>query len=323
MGQTYLFEPSPDGTEYGYIAKLESSQGQVEVPLTYNVSQANASFQIPSTLERQTIYKLSFVKRPVGTQSIDENLRRNEVQVSADEDNEMTFASNTLDGTITSSAEKDLYNSAFRTSQFGRFEEKMASMTNARDLFDIAIGNIAVIGKRGNLPETFDEIELRGKEGQTDPLVQVIASPENQWLKQHISPILYDQYPVDKDVSLSWRDPEVLGVKPLKGVKLTNDLGDYSLTDANVTTGSAPGRSGSFVVGYYLSFYGFRDYNDLRNQAAAKYLGNWSAAPQAVKNLLSVAGFMDLLEGEYPVEISYVLPGTSQPVFKQQLSIKY
>lgn len=111
--------------------------------------------------------------------------------------------------------------------------------------------------------------------------------------------------------------------KPLKGVKLTNDQGEYRLTDANVTAGSAPAKSGSIVFGYYLSWYGFKDFNDLRNQAAAKYLNDWSTAPAAAKNLLSAGGFVDLMSGNYPIEITYSLPGTNQVTYKSQVSIKY
>lgn len=323
MGQAYLFEPAQGDTPWEFLARFQHVNGQtVDVPLTYNVAQANATFEIPETLAKQSIYKLFFVKRPVSSGAIDQNLQRGEVTMNSGPDNEMSMASNTLEGTITNSAAKDLYSSAFRTSLFGRFEEKMATLSNMRDLFDVAIGNVAVIGKRGDLSETFDAIELEGKEGQTQPLVQVTASPENVWMKQYIGPMLYDQYPVDKEVTLSWRDPEILGVKPLKGVKLINDQGEYGLTDTNITNGSAPTKSGTVLLGYYLSYYSYKDFNDLRNQAAAKFLNDWTSAPPAAKNLLSVVGFVDLIEGDYPVEIIYALPGTNQVTYRREISIK-
>jgi hypothetical protein len=184
------------------------------------------------------------------------------------------------------------------------------------------VGNVAVIGKRGSINETFDEVELRGSEGQSKPLVQIVASPETEWMKEYIAPMLYDQYPVDKDVKILWRDPELLGVKPLKGVKLTNDQGEYRLTDTNVTVGTAPARSGSVLFGYYLSWYSFKDFSDLKNQAAAKFLNDWSAAPPAAKKLLSSGGFVDLMKGSYPIDITYSLPGTNQVTYRNQVSIK-
>lgn len=324
MGQSYLFEPTTDGKAWAFVARFQDAKGKVtEVPLTYHVGQANATFEIPKSLASQSIYKMFFVKRPASSSTVDQNLVRNEVTVTGDEDNEMTTTSNSLSGTLTNSVDKDLYSSVFRTSRFGTFQEKMATLSGQRDLFDVAVGNIAVIGKRGELSETFDIAELRGVEGKTDALVKVIASPETQWMKQYISPVLYDAYPVDPAVTLQWRRAEILGVKPLKGVKLTNDVvGDYTLTDAQVTLGTANSKSGSVLIGYYLSYYSFKDFNDLRNQAAAKYLTNWNSAPQAAKNLLSAGGFVDLLAGDYPVEISYSLPGTDQVTYKQQIVIR-
>jgi hypothetical protein len=323
MGQSYLFEQATGGTQWMFVARFQNVQGQqTDVPLTYNTGETLASFQIPSELSKQAIYKLTFVKRPASSGAIDQNVQRSQVTTNEGQDNEMTIASNTLQGTITQGIEKDLYASAFRTSQFGKFEEKIATLSNSRDLWDVAVGNIAVIGKRAELTETFDAIELKGKEGQTKSLVQVTASPENTWLKSYISPTLYDQYPSDKDVTITWREPETLGIKPLRGVSFTNDQGDYGLTDTNVTTGTAPVKSGSVLIGYYLSFYSFKDYHDLRNKAAAKFLKDMSGAPAGIKTLLT-SSFVDLIEGSYPVQIAYVLPGTNQVTYSKELTIKY
>jgi hypothetical protein len=324
MGQDYLFGSDKDGKTYQFIARFQPLQGQaIEVPLTYQTAQTTVSYEIPSALSRQAIYKLTFVKRPLTGGAVDQNLTRSEVKGNAGGDNEMTLASNNLQGVVANNVDKDIYTSAFRTSQFGKFEEKMNSMNNLRDVFDVAVGNIAVIGKRGELTETFDEVELKGKEGQTDPLVQVIASPENTWMRQYISPLLYDQYPMDNEIKINWRTPEVLGVKPLKGVTLVNDQGGYSLTDAQITTGSASSKGGSVVLGYYLSYYTFRDYYDLRNQAGAKYMSNWNSAPPAARRLLTAPSFTGLIEGDYPVTITYMLPGTHQVTYNREIRITY
>lgn len=324
MGQSYLFEADPDGATWSFNAKFQDSKGtSVEVPLNYDIGNATANFQIPQSLSKQTIYKIQFVKRPQAVGAVDQNAERSDVIVNTGNENETTVASNSLDGTILQNVEKEIYKSAMRTSQFGTFAEKWATFTNEKDQFDIATGNIAVIGKRGNINETFDEVELRGREGQSKPLVQVIASPETLWMKNIISPLLYDEYPTDPNVIISWRDPQVLGVKPLKGVKLINDLGDYRLTDANVSVGTASLKNGSILFGYYLSWYGLNDFNDLRNQAASRYLLELSTAPPAVKRLLSARSFTGLLRGTYPVEIIYSLPGTDKVTYQNQISIKF
>ncbi|HEY9005393.1 MAG TPA: hypothetical protein VIM75_04620, partial [Ohtaekwangia sp.] len=218
--------------------------------------------------------------------------------------------------------EKQIYSSAFRASQFATFSEKWTALGSGQDAFDVAKGNVAVIGKRMNTIESFDDYELMGKDGSA-PLVQVTASPDNAWLKNIISPLLYDLYPYDKDVTISWRKPEDLGIKPLKGVKLTGSVDPFKLTDSNVAAGNTPPTSGSVLIGYYLSYYVYWDYSDLTNKACAKYLNNWSSRPEGVKRLMAETGYTDLLQGNYPVDIKYTLPGADKPNFTTQTSIKF
>jgi hypothetical protein len=321
-GQEYLFRKTEGTTSWDFIARFKDNKGKInEVPLTYDVAQAKASFNFP-TLEKQAIYTITFIKKPQSSGAVDQNVQRQQVTVDAGEGNEMTTNSNTLEGTVTQNVEKEIYASAFRASQFSTFSEKWAALGNGQDAFDVAKGNVAVIGKRMNAQESFDEYELVGKEGMA-PLVQVAASPNNTWLKNTISPLLYDLYPYDKDITIDWRNPDVLGVKPLKGVKLTNSIDVFKLTDSNVTAGRVPATSGSVLIGYYLSYYVFWDYNDLLNKASAKYLNDWNSRPAGVKRLMVDAGYTDLLEGSYPVDIKYTLPGADKPNFTTQVSIKF
>jgi hypothetical protein len=249
-------------------------------------------------------------------------VQRSQTTKTGEEGNEMTMASNTLEGTITQEVEKEIYTQVFRTSKFATFNEKWVSLGNGTDLFDVARGTVAVIGKRSNTAEAFDEFELQGKPN-VKPLVQVSASPENPWLKNVISPMLYDLYPYDPEIKMEWRQPEDLGVKPLKGVKLSNNVDLFKLTDANVTSGTAPSKSGTVLIGYYLSYYSFWDYSELINKVSAKYLDNWTTRPEGVKRLFSVRGYTDLLEGNYPVDVVYTLPGTNQVTFRGQVQIKF
>lgn len=322
-GQDYLFVENEDDIQWEFVARFKDNRGKVsEMPLRYNKSTSTLTFAFPAEFEKQSIYNLSFLKRPKAQMNVDKNVHRSDLMVQSDEDTEISIASTTLEGAITQSVEKDIYASVFRTSQFPRFNNKMNAINMSEDMFDVARGNVAVIGKRLHTQETLDEFELRGKEGG-QPLVQVIASPENHWFKTIISPALYDLYPHDKEIEIEWRDPTVLGVKPLKGVKLTSDMGNFQLTDMEVAAGRAAEKRGSMLIGYYLSYYAFWDYEDLLNKAAKKYLDNWKTRPEGIRRLLATTGYTDLLEGEYPVDITYTLPGINEVTYKDQLSIKF
>jgi hypothetical protein len=322
-GQEYLFPKTEEGKTWNYVVRLKDNRGKLsEVPLTYNAAETTAHFSFPSTLEKESIYTLSFIKRPQQSGAIDQNVQRNETKTDNGDGNEMSMASNTLEGTITQEVEKEIYSQVFRTSKFATFNEKWTSLGNGTDQFDVAKGNIAVIGKRVNTTEAFDEFELQGKEN-IEPLVQVSASPENPWLKNVISPLIYDSYPYDSEIKIEWRKPEVLGVKPLKGVKLSNSVEMFKLTDANVSSGTASSKSGSVLVGYYVSYYSYWDYSELINKVSARYLDNWGSRPESVKRLMAATGYTDLLQGNYPVDIIYTLPGTNQVTFKGQTQIKF
>jgi hypothetical protein len=319
MGQEYLFKQG-EGAQWDFMARFQGPNSSIEVPLTYNASESMATFAIPQNLPLRTVYKFSFVKKPKAG-AIDQNLKRTEVKKETGQNSEVNVASNSLEGTITQSVDKDIYTSAFRTSQFGKFEEKINSLANTNDQFDVAIGNVAVIGQRGNMPEVFDELELKGRDIDSQPLVQVIASPNNVWLKDKISPWLYDPYAsFGNGVEIKWRKPEELGIKPLKGVTLINDMGNFKLQESNVTSLTAPVRSGTVLIGYYLSYYSYWDFNELSNQAARLSISNKSSAP--IKTLLA-SNYVDLLRGSYPVDIRYFLPGAKEPSYTKTIQIQF
>jgi hypothetical protein len=325
VGQDYLFTTkTEDGVSWDFIARFkDKKKGTItDVPLTYETAKANAAFDMPATLSREAVYTLTFIKRPQSSGAIDKNVNRSEVTTTSGDGNETSVASNTLEGTVTQDIEKELYSTAFRTSQFGKFEEKIASLQNGNDIHDIAVGMTAIIFKRSTLKETFDDIELRGKGDSNAPLVQITATADNPWMKDYVAPLIYNTYPVDKDVTIEWRRPEELGVKPLKGVVLLNDAGNYKLTDANVTSGFAPTKTGTVVLGYFVSYYATHDYSELLNKAGA-ILANNPNPPAGVKHILA-GTYSDLIKGyNYPVEISYTLPGATEPNFKKQVTIKY
>ncbi len=324
-GQAYLFQSAQGEPAWDYVARFKDNRGKVsDVALTYNTAEASVNFNFPATFEKQTVYSLTFIKKPKAVNAVDQNVQRSTVQLSGGEGNEVATSSNTLEGTITQGVEKDIYKTAFRTSQYGSFAEKWQAtgMGSGQDLFDVATGYVAVIGKRSTTNEAFDQFELLGKENN-QPLVQVRASAENSWFKNTMSPLLYDLYPYDADVTISWRNPNELGVKPLKGVKLTNNIESFTLTEEQILAGTAGSKNASVLIGYYLSYYSFWDYTELLNKAAGKYLDNWNGRPEGIRRLMAATGYTDLITGSYPVDVTYTLPGKTSPTFSTQVSIKF
>lgn len=323
IGQAYLFQAKGE-ERWTYLARFTDPTGSaLETTVAYSDGESMVRFAIPDALKNQTVYSISLIKRPESQGSIDSNVRRESISKNVGDNNEVNIASTVLTGTATQKIEKEIYASAFRTSKFNNFTEKWTSLSGNQNLFGIATGNIALIGKSGNLQETFDEFDLNGYTNRNQPLVQVIASPNNNWLTQGMGPILYDTYPADPTVVITNRNTEILGVKPLKAVRLTNDQQEYyKLSDANLSSGTTSPQNGGVKLLYYLSFTGFNDFVELRNKAARVAMAG-STVSAGVQKILSAQGYIDLISGTYPVDIKYVLPGTNEVTSQNQISIEF
>jgi hypothetical protein len=311
QGQAYLFT-SPPSEKWTFLVRFTDPKGsKLETTLNYNEGEAMARFPLPDQLRSQTVYTMSLIKRPESAESIDSNIKR-ETIAKQSAGSEVNIASNTLTGTLTQKIEKEIYASAFRTSRFKTFGEKWEALTGTQNLFDVAIGNIAVIGKSGSMQETFDEFELNGYPNRHQPLVQTVATSESSWMQLTMGPLLYDNYPVTPEVTITRRNTDVLGIVPLKAVRLTNFQNSYSLSDNDISSGISLERAGRIKLMYYLSFIGFSDFSELRDKAARIAINSSQTMPPGVQKLLSVQGYTDLTAGDYPIEVKYVLPGVNQ-----------
>lgn len=324
VGQSYLFPAATNGTPLAYTARFEQPSGaKIDVPISYNSAEAQVNFDMPATLAAQTVYKFNFMRVPRSSGEVDSNVTRSTVSMNGGESgNEVNVASNSLEGSLTQGIEKSIYNSGFRTSKFNTFNEKWSALTAPQDLFDVAVGNVVLIGKEFMSQESFDDFEIKGFENHHKELVHVSAGAEASWLQQKIGPMLYDAYPVDAAVTITHRDADSLGLKPLGAVRLYNVQGSYVLNDNNITSGTAVAQSGPVKFLYYLSFISFRDFDELRNKGAAVLISGKPVAPGVTK-LMGYTGYVDLLPGGYPVNVSYVLPGVNRVTTEKRINIQF
>jgi hypothetical protein len=329
-GQKYLFESSdPSGSSWRFVARFASvGRPVIEANLSYNEGERAAEYDIPAGLEGNKVYKLTLVKVPQTTADISSNVSRSDKKIETGVDSvEVNVASSQVTSTLTGSGEKELYQIQFRASQYATFAAKIEGIQkNGNDLFDIAVGNIYVIGKKSFMEEDFDEYEIAGA-SRVSPLVSLSASLETPWLKDRIYPHLYELYPPASDVSLNWRVTTDLGIVPVKNVRLSKEtgLGNYKLTEAQASSGQLPSRSGEIVVGYYLSTTTFKDYDELRNNAMGNYLKIYEAGgvvPEGIRRLYATK-YSDIWSGKYPVDISYRLPGKNQVTTTTQIQIEF
>ena len=325
-GQPYLFTTTDAAGHYNLVARFTPLNGTtpVEKPFTYNEGDRTINFVISPDMALGTIYKLDFVKKPAANAANDRN-RTQQTQTSGNGDNSVSLTSNNLNGTITQDLEKNLYNSFFRTSTFAAFSDKWNELNSWQDLFDITNGNLYVIAKRSSTRETFDHLEMVGKDEFTPALVQTVALPSPGWYSNIQNPLMYELYGTS-GLRLNWRDEKDKGVGPLKAVNWRNLGGtsDYSLTADDVQNSYANSIGGQLQLEYYLSWYAFQDFIDLRNAAAYQVISlNGNNVPEATSRLFNAQRFTDLLPGDYPVQVQYTLPGTHTVTTTKVLQLKF
>jgi len=325
-GQSYLFHATDTGGSYNLVARLTPLNGAtpVETPFTYDEASRTINYTIPQSMALSTIYNLDFVKKPAGNAASDRNVTQ-AAQTTGNGDNSVTLTSNNLNGTITQDLEHNLYNTFFRTSNYAAFSDKWDGMNSWQDLFNIATGNLYVLAKRGSAPETFDHVELYGKDTLTPALIQTVALPSPGWYSNIQNPLLYELYG-SSGLRLNWREENDKGVGPLKAVNWRNAggaPGDYSLETDDLQNSYANAKGGQLQLEYYLSWYAFQDFIDLRNAAAYQYINLNGNVPEATRRLLSAQNFTDLLPGNYPIQVQYTLPGTHKVTTTKQLQIRF
>lgn len=325
-GQPYLFVANDKDGSWKYNARFESSDGNaINTTASYNAENAQVNFDIPAGLSPETVYRIGVVKTPANAVSANDNVTVQSTTVQDDDDNVTTVTQKTLKGVALAATETSLMESAFRTSKYATFREKMNAASNSMDLMDIATNYVPVIGKRFDSYETFDKFELSGDGDKTSSLLFASAVANNNWLQNKVVPLLYQQYPLDDNIKIEYRNVAQMGTVPLKAVSVyNNDPGVYQLTADAIQAGSAPAMSGRFRIMYFLSYITYQDYHELLSKAVAKYLtGNSRAVPAAIQQLLATA-YPDLeANQQYGVEVGYRLPGTNTVTSTVNYNILY
>jgi len=323
-GQSYLFHGSDSGraNQFAMAFAAKDMGDSLLTAVAYDSVSQQVNFTIPGALRNEVIYDLSLLKLTQPAAG-DANVQQTSTTSQPDANNSVTLTTNRINSTQLRGGQSFLYQSVFRTSKYNSFSEKINNFQAPVDQFNIATGNIYVILKRNEAQETFDQYEIYGQDNVFDPMVQAEATNGASWLRDIINPALYDQYN-GSGLSITWRDPKVLGMGPLKGMEVSNSVAPdkYLLEQTDIDNGFAQTKAGRVYIGYYLSYYVLQDYYELRNQVAAYYL-NASVLPEEVRRIMAMPEYAGMTKGDYPLTLKYVLPGTRQVTSSVPLSIKF
>ena len=320
----YLFEPTDEqGRSWEYVARFSqpNAAAHLDEPLTY--SQNTITFPVPDRLTNEAVYQLAFLKKPVTTTQVDENVVRVETAVELDQHNQATTSQRDIEGALVMADVETLFTYGFRTSRYNTFSAKADAMygqqTTSGVEHDILIYQV---GALLTMPEVLDETELRGTHGQA-PLVRMLAGTTNPWYARHMYPLLYEHYPVNSQVTIDWRIPETAGVPPLYSIVSELRATAPTLTSEQQTSGMAPLVSGDIKLHYQLPTYTYKDHRHLRLKAINRYMGvPMSRVPTGAKRLMQ-DDYQNFPDGTYQVKLEYRLPGIDQLTTTKTLRIQW
>ncbi len=320
----YLFKPVDDqGRSWEYVARFSkpNATSYIDQALTYKGYRI--SFAVPDGLTNESVYQLSFLKKPAAATQIDENVVRTESEVELADANNVTAAERNIEGTLAMADIETLYAYGFRTSQYNTFSAKVDAMygqqTTAGIVEDIIIYKVGV---QLNMPEVWGETELGGTHGQP-PLVKMYADLTNTWFANHMHPLLYEHYPVNSNVTFDWRNPSVAGVPPIYSVVPTLSVAAPALTSEQKASGSAPRMQGNIELDYQLPTYTYKDHDNLRAKAINRYVGvRATGIPTGAKRLMDT-DYQNFLDGTYQVKLTYQLPGQQKATTTKTIRIQW
>ncbi len=304
QGQSYLFEAAG----YSQVVRFSSSSGIYEGTLNYNKNNQEITYSIPSELATDAIYQLIFVSVPQVQTDLEANVSTTESEQEGT-GLDVRITTRSAIGTVTNYEEQELHASSFRTSKYLTFDDKVKSVNPSSGWRASILTGVHVIGSNISGPEPFSKAEMFGT-NDIGPLVTFEADlTDNDWYESAIYPLIHEHYPLPGNISIpsTVRDVNVLGIVPKKAIQLVQYPYNFQLEESDIASGAKSfGSSGGFFE-YQLAYYMYYDYVSLKNQAA-NYLYSQSSN-NSVLTRLAESTFPTIEQGDYYMDIHYVLPG--------------
>jgi len=222
------------------------------------------------------------------------------------DDNDIQVANNKAAGIVISNKPHVFLTYNFGTSMYNSFKEKMFSKTVKHSLYEIILSDVGALQADVNSSEIFDQAELSGSDYTGNvPLVQPIATLNDDWFKQDINPLVYADYPSLPNFTIS-RDTTLLGLPPARAIDIMSWYQQLSLSspDNSILKTRMPYR-------YYLGYYYKADFSDLQYKVVNQYIQQPSSVPVSVQRFITRT-FPIMRTGKYKVMYRYILPGNMQ-----------
>lgn len=305
-GQPRLFNP---GNQWVQRARLVPVSGGTPVWFNFSYDSPNnqINFSIPSTIANNTIYRLEIVHIPASSGNLlDANVKKQTEtrRIEADGSSVNVDVTKQLaESSRSELQEKVIYSMEFRTSRYSTFTQKLNALEYSDgilyELYPLVHSiTVNISGER------FDDYEVINLSDQSMITCSPVLS-ETNWYTTYIEPY----------ISLSQEELAEIGAPPFQVNKLTSYIfqadGTRRLTDEEIARGTTSDVNVISGMKNYISKLSCEYMYMLKNYIVNAYsTGN---IPAGRLTSLHNANFRPLTYGNYPVNISYTLPGKSTP----------
>ncbi|MDR0231213.1 MAG: hypothetical protein LBI82_03745 [Dysgonamonadaceae bacterium] len=300
LSQNYAYLFSTEKPE-GFDQKIrisDASGKNYEKPFTYKTGSAGNNIRMEidfSTeqvaFEKNKIYKLAIVNIPQAQKDMKSNISSTTTAVEGQEDMEITRQQATE--VLAQLSEKEIYALNFRSSNYDSFYQKVKAFDKQsegwRDYVEPFVHYIKTNLKDAEL---FDTHEIQGINNQK--IVRFNAQiAQTNWFNQSFYKDMYQ--------SQTYIKP------PVEKVEILTGLPDKQLTNDEMSINAASGYNTQGIFRYVLPYWCARDFFTVKENIAKKALQGQITQQEA--KLLGTDFPPVVFKGDYPVNVSYVLPG--------------
>ncbi|MBT2160030.1 hypothetical protein [Zobellia barbeyronii] len=315
-GQEYLFGNGLSDELYF----IDEQGNKIKTNFSYEGSEKKLNFTIPD-LDNKTKYTYALITLNPGDIEEEDVMTAIEFKKISED---LEISNNTIVGSSSNSnAFISRLNFSFKTSKYDTFKKKMQSLkinqsNTSSDKFVDTDQHIANVGRMTLVLDTYEPFGTYDIDGglytQNKPLIQYEALLTDKYYKEDINPLIYKEYPLDKDIRIN-RDTTELGVPPIKSIRLSTAYSNYAKVNPDNTY-----LTKHFPYSWNLPIVYYYDYKDLQYQITNRYMKNGisNQAKYEKYEYLIWGRFPFLRREKYTAQFKYILPsktsGSSQTI---------
>jgi hypothetical protein len=296
----YLFSTDkPEG--FNQVVRISDGKGNTyDTPFTYTTHAKGSDIRMEIdfpldkiSFQTNQIYKLAIVNVPQLTNvSITSNITSTTTAMEGMDGVEITQKQAT--GTLEELAEMEIYSLNFKSSRYNTFAEKIKTFDKRSEGWrDYMEPFIHFIKTNLREPELFDAYEIKGV-NNVNPMIRFEAQVnKTDWYNQSIYKGMYQLQ--------SYLTP------PVKNVEILTEKPEKLLTEDEMNIGAASGFNTQGIFRYALPYACALDLYTAKREFAKNALKRQMTQQEV--DVMNADFPPVVLKGDYPVDVSYVLPG--------------